>query len=276
MANDVLGLAEMVDACEKVLRDEMRPIYYQDLTEMALARLGYSPRDVNWKRQIEDVREHVLEAGRKGMVYFPKPHYLGAIGWWFEDGQLRLIHPTQGIIIPGHAEHGADGAFECIMRSPFMLAKGETRPENLATRRARGLVLEKHVAGWFHDKWPQFYQPPDNDKRWMQPCAHDFKLEVDGRTYLVDVSGPSANGQYGMPGNGKATTGLHLICEIQGQDVLWRSVVSGKEFSANINPDFHGKTPESMVVWLNCHKYGIDYEALAQQTMPMVGDIGRN
>lgn len=272
MANDVLPLRDMVDACEAILRETLRPLHYAGLTDMAAQRLGYASNEWNYKRQIEDVREHILQAGRKRMIYFPAPYCMGAIDWWFDDGQLCLIHPSSGIVIPGHAEHGADGAFEAVMRHQYMDPKGETRPEPLARRRARGLVLEKHVAGWFRDNWPQFYQPPDNDARWKQPCAHDFKLVVDGRTYLVDVSGPSANGMYGNPGNGKATTGLHLICEITGQDVLWRSVLSGKEYVSNINPDFHGKTPESMAVWLNCYKCGIDYRALAAQRMPMIAE----
>lgn len=266
MAIDTLPMSEMFSTCYKILKRKLVPIHYATLTEMALAEQGLSKSDVHWERQIEDVREKMLQAGRYETFYTGRPLCLAGIRWWFENEQQRLFHPTDGITIPGNATSGADGAYEALMRDPYMQKKTSAPDDRIARTRANGLVLEKHVARWFKELWPRFYLPPDNEGQWKRFCDHDFKLKVDGKTYQVDVSGPRLNGQFGNPGQGKRKTDFHLICEITGQDVAWRSVYQGKDYQGVILPE-GGIYPERMIVWLNCRQNQVDYEAVKNSVL---------
>lgn len=262
MAYDTAPMDAVFPACVDVLKDVLTPIHYAALTEHGLSRIGLSKRDVNWKRQIEDVREKLAAAGRFDLFYTGKA--LGSmvgIRWWFETTQLRLLHPTSGIIIPGNASSGANGAFEALMRDPYYLTKTNTTPERRARGRANGLVTEAHVVEWFKKTWPEFFIEPDNKNKWVQHCDHDFKLNVDGKIYKVDVSGKRLAGTFGNPGKGKKHVDFHLLCEIQGENILWRDVRSGADYQGNIFPE-GGIWPERMVVWLNCAKNNIDYAAI--------------
>ena len=78
MANDMIPMREMFNACSQVLDRELTPIHYKTLTEMALRELGVSPTFVDIQRQIEDVREKMLCTGRFDTVYVPSPFCLGA------------------------------------------------------------------------------------------------------------------------------------------------------------------------------------------------------
>lgn len=267
MAVDTLPMTEFFTICKDVLKRELRPIHYVELTQKALGVMGLTKKDVNWQRQIEDVREKMLRLGQFESFYIGKPYCLGGLRWWFIGEQLRLFNPSSGIIIPGNASDGADGAFESLMRDPYMKAKHlSPNDPRIARGRASGLVLEKHVAHWFKRNWPELYLPPDNEGKWEQDCPHDFKLRVNGKVFNIDVSGPhQKNGQYGNPGYGKKKVDFHFLCEIIGQDVLWRSVVQGRDYTEYIFPEgetFRNIWPERIAVWLNCYKNGIDYQAI--------------
>lgn len=264
MANDTVPMPEMFDACYRVLSKELAPIHYATLTKLALESLGLSEQDIHWQRQIEDVREKMLLAGYQDAFYIGQPYCLAGLRWWFYTGQARLFHPTQGIIIPGNASSGIKGAFEALMRNGEMITKTSASYGQIAIARARGLVLENHVADWFELNWPEFFLPPDNKAKWQLPCPHDFKLKVDSQTYEVDVSGPRSNGTYGNPGKGKRRVHFHLVCDVIGRDILWKSAVTGSRFNGSIHPDSDGIYPEKMIVWLNCKKYGVDYDRIKQ------------
>lgn len=265
MAVDTLPFDEIFPVCRKILDQELRPLHYTDLTERGLKQLGLTRQDVNWQRQIEDIREKMLLAGQQDTFYIGKPHCLAGVRWWFESDQLRLFNPTLGIIIPGNATAGANGAFEALMRDPWLKTKTHAPDERRLRARANGFVLEKHVAHWFQARWPGFYQPPENKGQWEKSCDHDFKLNIKGNVAKVDVTGPRLNGYYGNPGQGKHSTHFHLLCEIVGQDVVWRSVYKGQDYQTYIYPEgqiFGGIWPERMAVWLNCHQDGLDYQAI--------------
>jgi hypothetical protein len=118
------------------------------------------------------------------------------------------------------------------------------------------------VAGWFERKWPGLYRAPDNHGRWETPCDHDFKLDVGDRTYKVDVAGPDRVGKFRMhPRKPKAD--LHLLCRIDGKDVVWVGVETGHAFAGVGEADpMLVTSPHRMVVWLNCIAGGVDYQAL--------------
>ena len=271
MANDVLPMDVVFDACYQVLLRRITPIHYAELTEVALGDLGISKRDVHWTRQIEDVREKMLLAGRFDTFYVNKPYCLGAIRWWFDDRQLRLTHPTDGVWIAGSAKLGADGAFEALMRDPYMKVKTVAPREKVARTRANGLVAEKHVADWFKTNWPELYLPPDNENVWQSPCSHDFKLKIRGKVFLVDVTAKKLSGKYGNPGKGKKKVDFHLVCEIAGKNVLWKSVFTGSNYDTEIYPDVNGIQPERMIAWLNCVNQGLDYKAIKETAITSSG-----
>lgn len=267
MAIDVLPFPDIFKACYQVLQEKLVPLHYVQLTELALQRLGLSRSDVNWQRQIEDVREKFVEAGRNDTFYTGAPLCLAGLRWWFPINQLRLLRPTEGIIIEGNAQCGADGAFKALMRDPYMKIKSQAQIEWVKMSRANGLVIEEHVANWFKAKWPDFYQPPDNEGVWSAWCDHDFKLNIDGKVFKVDVFGQRLNGHYGNPGNGKRRVDLHLACKIVGQNVLWEAIYTSRTFDSLVFAEF-GLWPEMLVVFLNCKKAGIDYQFVKSYLMP--------
>jgi len=262
MANDTIPMPQMFTSCYEVLCEKLVPLHYAKITELALSNLGLMRKDVNWHRQIEDVREKMLLAGQYGTFYVSHPLCLGGLRWWFDDVQLRLLKPSDGIIIPGHAARGAKGAFQALMRTEYMRKKTTASLESIMEGRSRGLVLEAHVAGWFRENWPEFYRSPENEGDWQSPCNHDFKLVIDGQTFEIDVSGPRRDGQFGDPGGGKKKAALHLLCAIDDQNVYWKSIIRGTNFREAVMPDFEGICPERMIVWLNCKREGLDYEAI--------------
>lgn len=276
MAIDTVKMDELFPVCRDILKKELKPIHYTDLTAKALQYLGLTENDVNWQRQIEDVREKMLLAGQYKTFYIGKPYCLAGLRWWFESDQLRLINPTTGIKIPGDASAGADGAFEALMRDPNMKIKTTAPIERIAKVRTSGLVLEKHVAYWFKKNWPVFYLPPDNERQWATPCNHDFKLKIKNNIFKVDVTGKRLNGNYGNPGEGKRAVDFHLLCEIIGPDVLWHSVYRGSDYKKIIIPEgqsFNGMWPERMIVWLNCLRDGIDYQAIKSFLKPKALEV---
>lgn len=265
MAKDTVPMTRMFRSCHKVLCKSLCPMHYAKLTELALKNLGLSRDDVSWPKQKEDVREKMLLKGRYDTFYMGQPSCLTGLRWWFDDAQRRLLKPTDGIIIPGHANSGVRGAFEALMRTPYMKTKTRAPTISRMQGRARGLVTEKHVTDWFQLQWPEFYVPPENDGRWEMPCDHDFQLIIDNLRLRVDVSGPDSKGQFGNPGKGKGRTNLHLICEIDHQNVIWKAVIRGADYDNRISPDLDGICPERMAVWLNCKQDGLDHEAIRRE-----------
>ena len=75
-----------------------------------------------------------------------------------------------------------------------------TKIKNTPARKAgqiRGLVIEHHVSEWFRQHYSDEFEEADNYRQWTIPCAHDFKLNVRGKIYRIDVSGPKKYGIFG-------------------------------------------------------------------------------
>lgn len=215
-----------------------------------------------FRKNIENVREKLLQAEQYATFYTGKPLYAGALQSWFmSDAQLAMT--LDYIEIPGSARAGVDGAFEALMRSPHMIIHHPSlaNTERLNRIRSRGLVLEKHVSQWFERMYPELYSGPDNQGSWSTPCSHDFKLTVQNRTFAIDVAGPDEGGNYGRRGR-KHPTDLHLICRLHGDHCLWEGVVRGEGYCRELDPSSIF-SPTAFCVWLNCAKYHIDYELVA-------------
>lgn len=254
-------MRDLFPACLKVLARELRPLHYADLTERAMKSCGIpQPRLSPWfGKNIENVREKLLLAGQHGTFYTGKPLYAGAFRSWFmSDAQLTIT--LDYVEIAGSARAGVDGAFEALMRAPHMVIHnpGLANTERLNRIRSSGLVLEKHVSQWFERHYPDFYAEPANKGSWTQPCSHDFRLSVHGRTFAIDVAGPDEGGNYGRRGR-KHPTDLHFICRLQGDHCAWEGVVRGEGYKQDIDPSSIF-SPTAFLVWLNCAKHNINYE----------------
>lgn len=257
-------MRDLFPACVNVLSKVLRPLHYADLTERAMKACGIpQPRQSPWfKKNIENVREKLLQAGQYETFYTGAPMFAGAFRSWFvSDAQLAMT--LDYVEISGSAKAGAEGAFDALMRSPHMLIHnpGLAHTERLNRIRASGLVLEKHVSQWFERRYPEFYADPDNHGAWTIPCSHDFKLVVENRVFAIDVAGPDENGNYGKRGR-KRPTDLHFICRLHGDHCLWEGVVRGEGYQPDIDPASIF-SPTAFLVWLNCAKHGIPYDAIA-------------
>jgi len=75
-----------------------------------------------------------------------------------------------------------------------------TKFKNTPARKAgqiRGLVIEQHVSEWFRQHFSDEFEEADNYRQWTIHCPHDFKLNVRGKIYRIDVSGPKKHGIFG-------------------------------------------------------------------------------
>lgn len=250
-------------ACVEVLADSLSPWHYADLAAEALRRLGLAADADTLRRAKEDVREKMLEAGRFGTAYTGPPHYLAVLSRWFPSAQRELLNPaTEPIIVRAHAGWAIDGCLEALLRSKHMVTKIADTPARWEGM-ARGMILERHVAGWFRDQWPDSWAPPDNAGRWREWCNHDFKLRLYGRAYLVDVMGPLRDGMFGLPaGGGKRLVDLHVVARQRGADVAICGFQHGKALAERFGEEETIPICR-LAVRLNCEARGWDYRAVA-------------
>ncbi len=253
----VPSATELFPACVAVLDEKQMPFRYDQLTTLAIQRLGYRANSVNMFRAKEDVREKLPAKMSSDIFYTSNPHCLMARRHWFKNMQLPLIN-VDYVEIGGSATYGSIGAFESLMRTPYMVDKWNGDIERRNRKRSTGLVLEQHVVNWFKSRWPEFYLEPENYHVWQRPCSHDFRLQIGGKIILIDVAG---EGEDGYKNPGKSTTDLHLLCRIDGPSVIWEGVMYGKLYDSQVVPET-AVSPTNMIVWLNCHKYGINYEGV--------------
>ncbi len=101
-------------------------------------------------------------------------------------------------------------------RSPFMMTKFADNAARQAGQ-IRGLVIEHHVSGWFKTHYEGNYREADNYRQWTKMCSHDFKLVIDSKIYLIDVTGPKKDGSFGSyqykPKDG---VDYHVLCNAIG------------------------------------------------------------
>ena len=148
--------------------------------------------------------------------------------------------------IPYSKECHDKALYEQKKRKPYMF----TKFANNAKRKAgqiRGLIIEHHVSGWFQANYNNNFIFPDNHEVWEQPCPHDFKININGKTIVIDVSGPKADlsfGSYAL----KPTHGVdfHILCFPIGM-ISWsnidftkgfdiKGVVSNTNYTMDIDP----------------------------------------
>lgn len=258
-----VSMTALFPACVEVLRFENRPLHYADLTEMALGRVGEKAGPEVVLDAKEDVREKLLKAGGRGTAYTGAPEYMGVLRCWFPSVQQEVGNlEAHRFRIPGSASLGARAGFEAGMRNPHMIRKTSATEGRIWKSRVSGLVIETHVSDWAQRSWPGFWREPENQGKWMDPCPHDFRLDLGGRMFSVDVMGPRSDGSFGTPvGGGKRRVDIHLAANIDNMDVVLHGFIPGRSLSHKFVPE-HTHPIVWFVVWLNCEKAGINYKKI--------------
>lgn len=262
-----IPMSPLFDAVDLAMDTEMRPLHYADLTALAIDSLGIRRSEIEFWRVKEDVREKMLEADwkQRGYLYLGKPDCYALKKSWLPGTQLTLF-PDE-LVVAGSAKAGVQAAFDGLMRSPYMISKTSAPREAIMAGRARGLVIESHVRAYFKNRWPQFYHEPDNHNDWTSPCNHDFKLELGGRVFEVDVFGPNVRDEFKNPGGGKRPAHLHIAARLGDDSVSMKGVFTGTLFGSRdkqIIPFHRAMSPRRLVFWLNCAKFGHDHSRIAE------------
>ena len=262
MADDTVPMPTIFPACRKVAEEMMMPLHYTKLTLRALERLHISVSSLNLKRQREDVREKLLKKGGYGFGYIGSPSCLAYLKEWL--AQETMLNPCPPVVIRITACASLEAAFQGRMRK--YIDKTNAPKEIIEGARIRGLFIEHQVRFWFKSRWAEMVLPPDNEGKWDVPCSHDFKLKVDGHTFLVDIAGPKRNGVYGKPaGGGKQATDIHILASVDKDDVLMHGFITRGEFKDALF-EWESHPIARMVFWLNCNKLGIDYGLFSQKS----------
>lgn len=248
-------MENVFSACRNVAEREIRPLHYVFMARRALSLLNYSETELNWQRQIEDVREKLLLKGRLGFGYLRRPYCLAYLREWL-DARI-LFNPYPPLEITPSLQSSLRACEQVALRK--YIDKTSAPKINIARGRSRGLLIEAHVRMWFESQWPDYVLPPDNEGQWVTPCDHDFKLRFNDRIIKVDVAGPRASGQYGYPfGGGKHSTDVHILASIDNNSVSLHGFVYHAEYQDSFSL-FETRPIQCLIFRLNCLKSGIDY-----------------
>jgi len=245
--------------CRDVLAAAMCPIHYGRLTELGLEKIATPARGDLLQRAKEDVREKMLGIGRFGTAYVPQPVCLAIFRRWFRQEQMEVINNGEGIDIPYDTAAFDEAFHDALMRVLKMDPKGAL-PQQRARRIANGLVIEKHVAGWFRHKFMRQYHEPENVNQWDRWCRNDFRLTIGKRIFGVDVMGPGQDGEFHVSAT-KPTTDVHLMAE----RTLTTVHISGFELGDRLRPHFGSENVVPicrLIVLLHCQSNGWDYHAM--------------
>jgi hypothetical protein len=172
MANDTLPMPVIFKACDDILNKSIRPYYYKELTELALESIGVSINSVNITKQYEDVREKYCY--RPGVKYIPNPDCLIYLDKWIS--KLNLINPFDPYFLPCDIKDAYKANFEGLMRSEHMENKHNIDIASRMKKRAKGLLIEHHVSGWYRRQWPLLFKEPNNKDIYNMACSHDLTV----------------------------------------------------------------------------------------------------
>lgn len=266
MANDTVPMGILFPAGVAVLEDSLVPHHYADFTRLILKRLAIPEEQVNWRRQIEDVREKLVQAERYGMFYTGEPLCLAGLRSWVRnETAVPLFNSAKPILINANFPASEAACLEALMREPYMLKK--TNAPRIRRNRglARGMLIEQHVKDYFRLSWPDYYVPPENEEKWDRPCDHDFKLHVGLRLRKVDVAGEHLDGSFGLS-SGKTPVDIHLMARLTGNLLILEGFKLGDQFSEKEEFGWWDSNPiQPLIVYLNCEKAGINYAELRRR-----------
>lgn len=255
MANDTISQTVLFPVCRTILFEEVRPMHYRELTDKALSRLSVDKADLNIHRQIEDVREQLPK--HDGIAYVGNPYCVMYLKVFVSPP--TLLNNITPLVIAANINDSIRACYEAILRSSSMVNKFNIPIETRAKKRARGLVTEHHIVGWFKTHWAELVLDPDNIGLWDKPCSHDFKLKLPTGITMVDVAGEDYRHEFGLT-PGKKPTDIHICAKITDTDdcIVVYGYVGGRQFSNGVLAE-ETQPIQKMIFYLNCLKYGYDY-----------------
>ena len=249
-------------ACKILLKQQMKPMHYAELTRRALQIVNLSFDDIGFRKWADELREKVFTAGLDGFVYVGKPHHLVVLSSWFETDWL-FNTDVDAIRIDVTSELATEAAREAALRVPHMVNKFNDSPEAQAERVARGLLIEKAVSGWFRSTFPTLWRPPDNDGDYKCWCGHDFKLKLRNQTWLCDVAGSHRDGLYGVANGGKPNGAhIHILADDCSLTVNIKGFRYGNEFRGERFAAESSRSIVRLVFFLHCQAMNLNYTKL--------------
>lgn len=265
--NKIVPLDELTRGTIKILRREVRPIYYAELTDMVARELNYT--NINRIKVKEDVREQVL-LKKKQFVYAGKPYSVGFLREWVDLTQAQFNFDSN-IKIELTLKSAVSGSVETVRRYEYMLNKNEggTKKIEHATDaslsfRLNRFIIEKSVADYYKENYSEFYLPPSNEKKYRQPASDDFRMRINGKTYLFDICTPNKDGTIGNVRQ-KKHADIHIIAQDKGGYIYMTGFVTGKAFGKTW-PIGYEYSINKLLFWLNCQKQNISYNQIVKHT----------
>jgi hypothetical protein len=253
--------------CLAILEEARMPLQYRDLTLRAMQRLGILSADHATfpeavRKNEENVREKFLKNRWKGQTfYLGNPYCLGGLRRWFHLPQSQLFHLDE-VRIPGHAQAGVTGAFQALMRFPYLQQKNPYASASVRMQAcAAGFVLEAHITHFFLEHYPTLFVLPDNAHDHRQWDKNDVYLVVKGQRFGVDIFGPTRTGRF-TRAPGKPLTDIHIAASIDQDACVLRGVTRGQDLPHEFFPQTSW-SPINFLVWLNCLRAGLPYKLLA-------------
>lgn len=264
MTNEAITDRVMFTACSDVLDRAIAPIHYAELTRRAMALLGADEYDI--RRRKEDVRERMLEKGRFGSMYNTRCEGIKT-EWVLResiDGQRDLLVGDPFEI--KYCEAIAKSAeSEAACRQPYMRNKyGQSEASHLNAI-ASGLIVEHHVRHVFASQWIKSLRNADNHMIWRNACSHDFKLNLDGRWYDVDVCRPDRYGDSGCK-HYKTPVHIHIVADRIGDSIWIDGWSPGRDFKG-IAPTHVMRNIRQLFFILNCNAIGINFREAAKMRL---------
>ena len=227
---------ELFRQCRQILDRRCEPVHYVDLTRLALGEmLGECRADLS-------ALTTAVRLAARGETFYTgddvQPcHSIGLAKWLIAE-ESRLVPCANDIVnIPPNYEYALTSTVNTVARMPHIIDKFGLGVERHTRQVARGFLHEEHVAGWFRNRWPTLFHAPENPHNAKAPCAHDFRLEINGEMVKFDVA-PNARTKPPR----KPDTDYHIFVEQKWMECAGRSDLNmmswcpGNEWSEGKHP----------------------------------------
>ena len=168
----------------KILSRQLCPWHYRQMYHQALRQThgDYSEKT----DPPEKLRQFYAEHPKAGVVFL-KGGYL-ALHRWFPDKVQSVLWKPEPLVIRGNCIIAWEAGYELGLRIPHMMdhyRDFDTPARH--ERQRRGSLVEAHIKSYFASEYPDFYQPPRNEKKYDRPAKEDFFLELPDRRLGIDV-----------------------------------------------------------------------------------------
>ena len=251
----------------KYLADKLIPCHYQHLYGET-ARLASTGRYSDKTDPAEKLRQYYAEHDRPDVTALPGG-YIGLRRWFGPMRQMQLFQPGEYVRIKGNCLLSYDAGFEQAKRQPYMKDHfGDAQTDHRQRRRRTGALIEEHIRHYFKTHYAEFYQPPSNAGNYALAAPDDFKLNMGGKTALIDVK--SWTGERGYVRNPKPDI-VYLWADWLDEETIQLNGVTGGPWVQAIGETedatlYHIQRQDvssidQFIVYLNMMQRGLDYRA---------------